>query len=93
MTLLALKTWADRISIRREKNVTASKMYILRKMDQKLKNVLFLHFMTTFHTLALKIETIWGKSAVEFISDTRNANNVCMYVWFSYSRINDFKKM
>ena len=31
-------------------------MYILGKKAQKLKNVLFLHFMTTFHALALKVK-------------------------------------
>ena len=28
------------------------------KKAQKLKNVLFLHFMTTFHAFALKVETM-----------------------------------
>ena len=49
--------------------------------------------MATFHTLTLKIETIWGKSVVESILDTRNANNVSMYVVFIYSRINELKKI
>ena len=49
--------------------------------------------MATFHTLTLKIETIWGKSVVESILDTRNANNVSMYVAFIYSRINELKKI
>ena len=32
-------------------------MNILRKRAKKDKNVIILHFMTTFHNVALKIET------------------------------------
>ena len=32
-------------------------MFILRKKAQKLKNITFLHFMTTFYHIALKVQT------------------------------------
>ena len=42
----------------REKNVTTSNMYILRKRTQELNDItVFLHIMTTFHNFALIIET------------------------------------
>ena len=36
-------------------NVVNSEMYILKKRVPKLKNIIFLHFMTTFHNFVLKI--------------------------------------
>ena len=39
------------------KNVAISK--ILGKKAQKFKNIIFLHFTTTFHNFALNIETGW----------------------------------
>ena len=47
----------DWISMKQEKNITISNMYILRKSAQKLENILFLHIMTTSHSFALIIET------------------------------------
>ena len=41
--------------------------------------------MTTFY--ALKIETIWAKKTVKSSLETRNANDVIVYVWFIYSRM------
>ena len=35
--VLPLKNWVDWITTRQEKNVTTSKMYILRRSAQKLK--------------------------------------------------------
>ena len=37
---------------------------------------LFLHFKTTFHSFALKIETICIKRVITPISKTKNANDV-----------------
>ena len=34
-------------------------MNILRKRAQKVKKITILHFMSTFHNVALKIETEW----------------------------------
>ena len=39
--VLSLKNWVDWITTRQEKNVTTSKMYILRKSAQKFKNIFF----------------------------------------------------
>ena len=62
---------------------TTSKIYILRKRAQKLRNILFLHFMTTFHNFALKIETSWAEGMVKPISEFR----WCIYIWFVCSQI------
>ena len=39
--VLRLKNRVDWINTRQEKNVTTSKMYILRRSAQKLKNIFF----------------------------------------------------
>ena len=49
--------------------------------------------MTTFHNFALKIETDCAQRVGKNISETRNANNVSMYVWFIHSRIKIFGKI
>ena len=41
--------------------------------------------MTTFYNFALKIETSIAKRVVKPISETRNFNDVIVYVWFIYS--------
>ena len=55
-------------------------MYILRKRPQKLKNITFLHFMTTFRSVALKVEI--GRAATVFkpVLETRTVNDVYHYV-------------
>ena len=54
---------------------------------------LFLHFITTFHNFALKIEIIWAKMLVKPInSETRNVNDVNMHIWFNSFSDNKFKK-
>ena len=45
-------------------------MHILRKRVWKLENILFLHFMTTFHNFAFKLETTWAKMVFKPISET-----------------------
>ena len=74
---------------RGEKNITPSKIYILRilrKMAWKLKNILFLHLMTTV-SFALKIKISWDKRVVKLILETRKINYVTMYVSFICSQI------
>ena len=87
------KHWVDWISTRWEKNVTTSKMNILRERTQKLKNKGIFHFMTTFYNCSLKIETNWVNRVVESILETRNASDVSMHVCFIHSWIKHFKKM
>ena len=74
--LLPLKKWFDWISKKREKNVTTSNVYILRKGTQKLENILFLHIMTTFHNFADN-KTSWAETVVTPILENRN-----IYAWF-----------
>ena len=50
------------------------KVYILRKIVQKLRNILFLHLMNTFHKFCLK--TGWVTTALMPIFKTRNVNDV-----------------
>ena len=64
----------------REKNLTTSNMYILRKRAQKLENTLFLHVMTIVHTLI--IETSLAETVVIPILENRN-----IYFWFIHSWI------
>ena len=64
----------------REKNLTTSNMYILRKRAQKLENILFLHVITIVHTLI--IETSLAETVVIPILEIRN-----IYFWFIHSWI------
>ena len=73
-TLTTTENWVDWISTRR-----------VRERAWKLKNISFFHFMTTFYNFALKIETSIAKRVVKPISETRNFNDVIVYVWFIYS--------
>ena len=57
------------------------------------KNILFLHFMNTFHHYALKIESSSAKRVANPISENRNGNDVSMYVWSIHSRIRSSKMM
>ena len=59
-------------------------LYILRKSAWKLKNLLFFHFMTNAYNFALKIETNWAKSVVEPNSKSRNANDVVVFLVYSF---------
>ena len=54
--VLPLKNCVDSLTIRQEKNVKTSKMYILRKSAPKLKKQMF-PFMTTFYSFTLKMKT------------------------------------
>ena len=58
-----------------------------------VKNILFQHFITTFYNFILTIETEWTKKVVKPIPETRNANDVSMYVWFIHSRIKNLKNV
>ena len=49
--ILPLKNWVDCITTRQEKNVATSKMHIMRRGVQKLKNIFPL--MTTFYNFTL----------------------------------------
>ena len=53
-------------------------MYTIRKSAQSLKNMLFLHFITTFQNLAFEVDSSWTKRVVKLILETRNVNDVCM---------------
>ena len=50
-------------------------MCIFWKSVWKLKNWTFLNFMTTFHSLAFKIEIIWIKRFDKSILETRCTND------------------
>ena len=45
-----------------------------------------LHFTTTFHNFAFKIETSWAKRAAKPIFETRNVNDFCM-LYFSWHKV------
>ena len=62
-------SWLDKHE-RREKNVTTSNIYILRKRAQKLENMLFLDIITTFDNFALIIEASWAEAEVKPILET-----------------------
>ena len=73
-----------------EKDVITSKMYIFRKITQKLKNIFSI--TTTFYNFALKIETRGAKKVVEPISEIWNATNYAVvYVWFIHYLIKNIK--
>ena len=83
--VLPLKNWVDWITTRQEKNVTTSKMYILRRSAQKLKKKQHIFpLMTNCYDFTLKIETSWAKKVVKFILETWNVNDVIVHVWFIY---------
>ena len=65
------KNWVDWICAMRDK------MTRPQKRAWKLKNIAFLHFMTTFHDSTLKIETGWAKNVVKPISEPRNIKDKC----------------
>ena len=68
--ILSLKKWIHWIATRWGKNVVVSKMY---KRAWKLKNILFLYLMRTFHNFALIIETTWVERVVKSILEKRNS--------------------
>ena len=68
--ILSLKKWVHWIATRWGKNVVVSKMY---KRAWKLKNILFLYLMRTFHNFALIIETTWVERVVKSILEKRNS--------------------
>ena len=57
---------------------------LIAKRIKYLKNMnvthSILHFTTTFHNFAFKIETSWAKRAAKPIFETRNVYDFCMYV-------------
>ena len=69
------------------------------KKNSNLKNVHFekncpnvqIHIIFLFHdsfnNFSLKVETTWAGSVVKPISETRNSNDVIMFVWFIHSPI------
>ena len=68
LTMVVMETGKDTFSViiatielnkyKARKNLVTSKMYIFRKIIRKFKNVTFLHFMTIFHSCALKIKPV-----------------------------------
>ena len=90
--VLPQKKWVDWLTTRQEKNVTNSKMCILKKMCPKIKKIFF-PLVTTFYNFALKIETSWAKRVVKPILESWNAANVIAYVSFIHSLIKTFKNM
>ena len=52
---LPLKNWVDWINTRQQKNVTNSKMYILRRSAQNLKKHIFL-LITTFYNFSINFK-------------------------------------
>ena len=87
--VLPLKNWVDWTTTTREKNVTTSKIYILGRSAQKLKNHIFA-LRTTFYDFALKIETSWAKMDVKPSLETWNVN-VIVCVCYIYSQIKKLK--
>ena len=83
--VLPLKNSVYWITTRREKNVTASRLYIFVKNFLKVENMLFFHLVTTLYNFAIKIETSWAKRVRKSILETWNANDVIVYVWFIHS--------
>ena len=67
-------------------------MFIFSKRAEKLNNITFLHFMTTFHNFTLKIDTSHVKRVVKPILKTRNAIDVSMYIWLVCFWIKNSKK-
>ena len=88
--VLSLKNWVDWTITRREKNTTTSKIYILGRSAQKLKNIFF-SLLTIFYDFALKIETSWAKKAVKPSLETWNVNDVIVCVLYIYSQIKKLK--
>ena len=43
--------------------------------------------MTTFYNYTLKIETSWARNVLKPILNIWNANEVIVYIWFTYTRI------
>ena len=82
-----LKNWVDWIITRRQKNVTTSKMHILRRSAQKIKKKHTCLLMTTFYNFTPKIETSWVKKVVKPNLETWNANDNIVFICFIYSRI------
>ena len=58
---------------------------LARKNVATLKMYIFFYFMTTFHNLALKIETSWERVIKPFF-ETRNAKMifVCLFMVYSF---------
>ena len=59
-------------------------MYILGKTVQKLKNTIFLHFITIFLNFALKVRVF------QPIFETKKVNNVCENVWLFFLAENNY---
>ena len=53
-------------------------------MVQKLKNITFLQFMTSFHNFALEVETGRVGRVFKPILETRNVSDVCDNVWLLF---------
>ena len=49
------------------------------------------YFMATFQNFARKLDTGWTKKAVKPILETRNINDVCVYVSLIHGRIKNLK--
>ena len=66
----------------------------ISKMKEKTQksNCFWLQFMITFQNLNLKTETYSAKLVVKSISETRNVNDVSIYVCFIYSFDKNLRK-
>ena len=63
--VLTLKNWVERITTRREKNVTNTKMVYLAKKCPEIKEKTYFPLMTTFYSFTIKMETIWSKKVLK----------------------------
>ena len=88
--VLPLKNWADWTTTRQEKNVTTSKIYVLGRSTQKLKNTFFPLWLPSM-TLLLKMETSSAKKDVKPSLETWDVNDVIVYIWYIYSQIKKLK--
>ena len=52
----------------------------------------YFFLLNTFYIFTLKMETSWAKKFLKPILQTWNTNDVIVYVWFVYSRIEKKEK-
>ena len=86
-SVLPLKNWIDWITTRPEKNITTSKMYILRRRSVlNLKDICFLLWLASI-TLLLKQKPVELKRPLSLVWRFE-----IVYVWYIYSLIKKNKK-
>ena len=67
-----------------------TKMYILGRSAQKLKNIFF-PLLIIFYDFAFKIETSWAKKDVKASLETWNVNDVIACILHIYSQVEKIK--